>query len=173
MRTRVRSQALLRSGIAVSCGAGCSRSSDLAWLWLWLWCKPTATSLMRPLAREPPHAAGAPTAKRFQTKQKAAGSGFGPTAYRPCDPGLVSFPPSGRSSSPGEKHRAPERDASLSAPPGRLPFPRHHYHAGPLDQHLPRASSSGALLPQGPVPTSTKMSPQRPSQSRASNWILN
>ena len=42
------------SGIAVSCGVGCRRSSDP--LLLWLWRRPAATALMRPLAWEPPYA---------------------------------------------------------------------------------------------------------------------
>ena len=44
-------------------------SSDKALLWLWLW--PTATALIRPLAWEPPYAAGAALEKTKQTnKQK-------------------------------------------------------------------------------------------------------
>ena len=46
-----------RTGVAVSCGVGHRRGSDLAWLWLW--CRPVATSPIRPLAWEPPYAAGA------------------------------------------------------------------------------------------------------------------
>ena len=46
-----------RSGIAVSCGVGCRRGSDPALLWL---CRrPVATAPIRPLAWEPPYAAGA------------------------------------------------------------------------------------------------------------------
>ena len=59
MRLRVRSLALL-SGLRIRrcrelwCG---SRGSDPALLWLW--CRPEATAPMRPLAWEPPYAAGA------------------------------------------------------------------------------------------------------------------
>ena len=44
----------------MSCGVGCRRSSDLAWLWLWLWLwhSPAATAPIRPLAWDPPYAAG-------------------------------------------------------------------------------------------------------------------
>ena len=28
--------------------------------WLWLWCRPAAAALIRPLAWEPPYAAGVP-----------------------------------------------------------------------------------------------------------------
>ena len=41
--------------------------SDLALLWLWLW--PTATAPIRPLAWEPPYAAGE-ALKRQKTKKK-------------------------------------------------------------------------------------------------------
>ena len=41
----------------MSCGVGCRRGLDPALLWLW--CKPLATAPIRPLAWEPPYAAGA------------------------------------------------------------------------------------------------------------------
>ena len=41
----------------MSCGIGCRRSSDPALLWLWR--RLTATAPIRPLAWEPPYAAGA------------------------------------------------------------------------------------------------------------------
>ena len=44
------------SGVAMSCGVGCRRSSDPELLWLW--CRPVATAPIRPLAWEPPYAAG-------------------------------------------------------------------------------------------------------------------
>ena len=44
------------SGIAMSCGVGCRPGSDL--VLLCLWCRPAATALIRPLAWEPPYAAG-------------------------------------------------------------------------------------------------------------------
>ena len=43
-------------GIAMSCGVGCRRGSDLALLWLWRRLAPAA--LIQPLAWEPPYAAG-------------------------------------------------------------------------------------------------------------------
>ena len=43
--------------VAVSCGVGRGRGSDPAWLWLW--CRPAAAAATRPLAWEPPDAAGA------------------------------------------------------------------------------------------------------------------
>ena len=55
MRLRVWSLAL-SSGVALSCGVGCRRSSDPELLWLW--CRPVTTALIRPLAWEPPYAAG-------------------------------------------------------------------------------------------------------------------
>ena len=42
---------------ALSCGVGCRHGLDLALLWLW--CRLQATAPIRPLAWEPPHAAGA------------------------------------------------------------------------------------------------------------------
>ena len=53
----------------MSCGVGHRLSSDPAWLWLWLWCRPAATALIRPLAWEPPQAAGA-ALKRPKEKEK-------------------------------------------------------------------------------------------------------
>ena len=54
----------------MSCGVGCRRGSDPALLWLWH--RPVATSLIRPLAWEPPYAAGAAQemAKRQKNKNK-------------------------------------------------------------------------------------------------------
>ena len=40
----------------MSCGVGCRRGSDLAWLWLWHW--PASVAPIRPLIWEPPYAAG-------------------------------------------------------------------------------------------------------------------
>ena len=42
--------------MAVSCGVGHRHGWDLTWLWLWH--RPEATALIRPLAWEPPYAAG-------------------------------------------------------------------------------------------------------------------
>src|SRR5512135_3547638 len=53
MRSRVRSLALL-TGLTIS---RCRRGSDPALLWLWR--RPVATAPNRPLAWEPPYAAGA------------------------------------------------------------------------------------------------------------------
>ena len=53
------------SGVAVSCGVGRRRGSNPVLLWLWR--RPAATAPIRPLAWEPPHAAGAALEK---TKNK-------------------------------------------------------------------------------------------------------
>ena len=37
---------------------------------LWLWCRPAATALIRPLAWEPPYAAGAAVEKTKKKKKK-------------------------------------------------------------------------------------------------------
>jgi len=50
----------------VSCGVGRRRGSDPALLWLW--CRLAATAPIRPLAWEPPYAAGA--AKEMAKRQK-------------------------------------------------------------------------------------------------------
>ena len=42
---------------------------SLLWLGLLLWCRPAATTLIRPLALEPPYATGA-ALKRQKTKNK-------------------------------------------------------------------------------------------------------
>ena len=56
------------SGIAVSCGAGRRHSSDLVLLWLWR--RPAPVALIRPLAWEPPYAAGVALEKGKKTKQQ-------------------------------------------------------------------------------------------------------
>ena len=52
----------------MSCGVGCRRGSDPAWLWLW--CRPAATAPIRPLAWEPPYAVGAALEKAKRTPPK-------------------------------------------------------------------------------------------------------
>ena len=57
MRLQFPSVALLRGlriSVAVSCGVGHRRSSDLELLWLWY--RVTAVAPVRPLAWEPPYA---------------------------------------------------------------------------------------------------------------------
>ena len=61
------------SGVAMSCGVGRRRGSDLALLWLW--CRPAATAPIQPLAWEPPCAAG--TALKRQKKKSAVTKLFG------------------------------------------------------------------------------------------------
>ena len=56
------------SGVAVSCGVGCRRGSDPALLWLWR--RLVAAALIRPLAWEPPYAAGAAQRNNKKTKKK-------------------------------------------------------------------------------------------------------
>ena len=51
----------------MSCGVGHRHGSDL--MLLWLWHRPAATALIRPLAWEHPHAAGA-ALKGQKTKNK-------------------------------------------------------------------------------------------------------
>ena len=52
----------------MSCGIGHRRGSDPALLWLW--CGPAATAPIRPLAWEPPYAAGAALEKAKRQKRK-------------------------------------------------------------------------------------------------------
>ena len=69
MRLQVQSLALLSgSGITVSCGVSCRRSSDLAWLWLWH--RPAATAPIGPLTWEPPHATGVALKKKEKKTNK-------------------------------------------------------------------------------------------------------
>jgi len=55
------------SGVAMSCGVGRRRGLDPALLWLW--CRPAATAPVRPLAWEPPYAAGAALEKAKRQKK--------------------------------------------------------------------------------------------------------
>ena len=72
MRMRVRSLASLSElvsqapGVAVSCGVGRRRGSDL--VLLWLWCRPAAEALIQPLAWESPYAARAAVEKAKRPK---------------------------------------------------------------------------------------------------------
>ena len=50
----------------MSCVVGRRRGSDPTLLWLW--CRPAATALIRPLAWEPPYAAGM-ALEKTKTKQ--------------------------------------------------------------------------------------------------------
>ena len=52
----------------MSCGVGCRLGLDPKLLWLW--CRPAATALIRPLAWEPPYAAGAALEKTKNNKNK-------------------------------------------------------------------------------------------------------
>jgi len=52
----------------VSCGVGRRRSLDL--VLLWLWCRPSAAAVIRPLAWEPPDAAGTALKKTNDQKKK-------------------------------------------------------------------------------------------------------
>ena len=52
----------------MSYSVGCRRSSDLALLWLWY--KPAAVALIRPLAWDPPYAAGAALKRQKRPKKK-------------------------------------------------------------------------------------------------------
>ena len=58
----------LRVHSAVNCGVGHRHGSDPALLWLW--CGPVATAPIRPLAWEPPYAAGAALEKAKRPKKK-------------------------------------------------------------------------------------------------------
>ena len=52
----------------MSCGVGRRRALDPAVLWLW--CGLAATAPIRPLAWEPPYAAGAVALEKIKTKNK-------------------------------------------------------------------------------------------------------
>jgi len=56
------------SGVAVSCGIGCRHGSDPVLLWLWR--RPVSTAPIRPLAWEPPHAAGVAQEMAKKDKKK-------------------------------------------------------------------------------------------------------
>ena len=56
------------AGVAVSCGVGHRCGSDPTLLWLW--CRPAAVAPIRPLAREPPSAAGEALKSKKKKKKK-------------------------------------------------------------------------------------------------------
>ena len=53
----------------MSCGVGGRRGLDPTLLWLW--CRPAAVAQIRPLAWEPPYAAGAALKKTKRQKKKS------------------------------------------------------------------------------------------------------
>ena len=55
----------------MSCGVGRGCSLDPALLWLW--CRPAAAAPIRPLAWEPPYAAGAALKRQKTKKEKEIG----------------------------------------------------------------------------------------------------
>ena len=52
----------------MSCVVGRRHGSDP--VLLWLWCRPAAIALIRPLAQEPPYAAGAALKSKKRKKNK-------------------------------------------------------------------------------------------------------
>ena len=74
----------------MSCGVGRRRDLDPMglWLWLWLWRRPEATAPIRPLAWEPPHAAGlALKSRKRKEGEKEVGARGGREGGRPLDVG--------------------------------------------------------------------------------------
>ena len=61
------------SGIAMSCGVGCKRDSDLVLLWLWR--GPAAAAPIQPLAWEPPYTKGEAQEMAKRQKNKIKGTG--------------------------------------------------------------------------------------------------
>ena len=57
----------------MSCGVGHRQGLDLAVLWLW--CRPEVTAPIRPLAWEPPCAAGAALERQKKKKRGSVGGG--------------------------------------------------------------------------------------------------
>ena len=53
-------------GLAESCDVGARCGSN--WMWLWLWHGLAAAALIRPLAQEPPYAAGAVLKRKEEGK---------------------------------------------------------------------------------------------------------
>ena len=58
----------------MSCGVGCRFGLDLALLWLWY--RPAAVAPIRPLAWEPPYAAGAALETTKKKKKKKSKMNF-------------------------------------------------------------------------------------------------
>ena len=71
------------------CGVGCTHGSDPALLWLW--CSQAATALIRPLAWEPPYAAGVALEKTKRPKERKKGVGAC-YIYQFCSLNIFIFP---------------------------------------------------------------------------------
>ena len=57
----------VKEPLAMSCGIGCRRGSDLALLWLWG--RPAAITSIQPLAWEPPYALGVALKKKKKERK--------------------------------------------------------------------------------------------------------
>jgi len=79
----------LGSGVAVSCGVGRRRSSDLVFLWH----RPAATALIRPLGWEPPYVTGAALEWQKPKKKKKRKIFLGAPQRRQKRKALNSPPP--------------------------------------------------------------------------------
>ena len=99
------------SGVAVSCGVGCRRSSDPVLLWLWL--RPVATALIRPPAWEPPFPMGAAQemAKRQKKKKKRDGHVLLLSASNPTSNSVLGM---------GRAPRSTVNSEDASDPPGSV-----------------------------------------------------
>ena len=67
----------------MSCGVGCRHGSNLVLLWLWR--RLAATVLIRPLAWEPPYAAGAAQEMAKRQKDQKKKKNLGEFDYRCCE----------------------------------------------------------------------------------------
>ena len=70
----------------MSCGVGCRHGSDVL---LWLWRRLAATAPFRPLAWEPPYAAGAAPEKTKRQKKKKEREREKTERKAPCDDGHI------------------------------------------------------------------------------------
>ena len=71
----------------MSCGAGFRRDLDPALLWVWR--RLAATALIRPLAWEPPYAAGAALKRQKRQKKKKRLLGVGDVPKEPTNTSLM------------------------------------------------------------------------------------
>ena len=89
----------------MNCGVTHRRGSDP--VWLWLWCRLAVAALIRPLAWEPPYAAGAALNK--QTKE--AGCTY--TEERPREDTAGRWPSARQGEGPQDKPNLPHLDLGL------------------------------------------------------------
>ena len=125
------------------CGVGCRRGSDPAWLWLWG--RPAATTPIRPLAWESPHAMGVALEKAKRQKNKKQKNKKTPGERRRSS-GILGFwrwAWAWQGAVPGAPQSSPQSCSTLHSPPPSPP-------SRPPSSSVPPRAPPPGFLPSPP-----------------------